>query len=167
MTESRRKGTQEWRAVGDVERDGVGRCVSRWPRCAPHDHCASTCASTASVYGSQNVIPMARIHRHGRRELSTGLLPLAGRGIQQTEPRWQRAWSGAHAQHLGQGEGLTIRRFRLCDFCGLPQFLELPKQAQGIGFVCPYLRSPASMRAHAARPVASATRPISMYASPT
>jgi len=30
------------------------------PRCAPHDHCASTCASTASVYGSPPVLPLAR-----------------------------------------------------------------------------------------------------------
>jgi hypothetical protein len=39
---------------------GLGEVYPGEPRCAPHDHCASTCASTASVYGSQTVIPMAR-----------------------------------------------------------------------------------------------------------
>jgi hypothetical protein len=55
-----RQEAQEWRAVCNVERDGVGRSVSRCGLTAlPYGHHASTCASTASVCGNQKVISVA------------------------------------------------------------------------------------------------------------
>ena len=75
---------------------------------APHDHHASTCASAASVSGSQNVISIARYISMAVDERGTGLLPLAGRGIQRAQAAVAVGLERAHAQFLGQGEGLAV-----------------------------------------------------------
>ena len=92
--------------MGDVWCDGLGRkCNTVRPDSAPHDHHASTCASAASVSGSQNVIAIL-VHLDGRRQRGTSLLLLAGRRIQRAQAAVAVRLERTHAEFLGQGEGL-------------------------------------------------------------
>ena len=54
----------------------------------------STCASAASVSGSQKVIVHSTVHLDGRGQRGAGLLPLAVVAYSVPRPRWQWAWSG-------------------------------------------------------------------------
>ena len=66
------------------------------------------------------------------------LLPLAGLAYSVPRPRWQWAWR-AHAEFLGQGEGLLVVGLGLLDLRGLAPRRDLTEEAQGIRLVAPFL----------------------------
>jgi hypothetical protein len=45
----------------------------------------------------------------------------------------------AHAEFVGQGEGLAVASFGLCDFWGLPMRGNITEEAQGIRLSAPLL----------------------------
>jgi hypothetical protein len=66
--------------------------------------------------------PEGHLHRlvqvYGSRQLSTGMLPLAGRGIQRAEATVAVGHERAHAQFLGQGQSLLVVLFGRRDIGG-------------------------------------------------
>jgi hypothetical protein len=58
------------------------------------------------------------VQRDGSGQLSLGLLPLASRGVQGAEAAVAVGLERAHAQLLGQGQGLLVVRFSLRDMGG-------------------------------------------------
>ena len=54
----------------------------------------------------------------GGSQLGAGLLPLASRGVQGSEAEMAVGLKGAHAECLGQGEGLLVVCFGLCGIGG-------------------------------------------------
>ena len=49
-----------------------------------------------------------------RRQRGAGLLPLAGRGVQRAKAQVAVGLERAHAEFLGQGQGLLVVGFGLC-----------------------------------------------------
>ena len=69
---------------------------------------SSTCASAASACGQPERHLHGAIHLDGSGQLSAGLLPLAGLGIQRAQAEVAVGQERAHAEFLGQGEGLPV-----------------------------------------------------------
>ena len=118
-------------------------------------HRPSTCASAASAWGSQKVMSMARYSVDGGGQLGAGLLPPADLGIERAEAAVAVGLERAHAQFLGQGQGLLVVGFGLRDIGGVgvgmddaklvqrerlvPAFLLLPGQVERLARVLPGL----------------------------
>src|SRR5437879_5883921 len=73
------------------------------------------------------------------RELGTGLLPLTGRGIQRTEATVAVGDKWAHAEFVGQGEGLAVAGFSPLAFWKFAPRCNRTKEPQGIGLVAAFL----------------------------
>jgi hypothetical protein len=71
-------------------------------------------------------------HRESRRQRSTGLLPLAGRGLQRAQPAVAVGHERAHAERVGAGEGLAVARVGLCALRGIAMRRTGTEEAQGI-----------------------------------
>ena len=82
---------------------------------------------------------MARYSVDGRGQLSAGLLPLAGLGIQRAKAPVAVRLERAHAEFLGQGEGLAVVGFGLRALWGLAPRRNVAEEAQGIRLVAPFL----------------------------
>ena len=82
-------------------------------------HRPSTCASAASVCGQPERHVHGPVQLDGGGQLGAGLLPLAGRGIQRAEAAVAVGLERAHAQLLGQGEGLAVVGFGRLDLRGI------------------------------------------------
>ena len=67
----------------------------------------------------------------GGGEFWAGLLPLAGCGIQRTETTLAVGLEWAHAEFLGQSQGLSVVGFSLCGVRGLALCCDLAKQPEG------------------------------------
>ena len=118
-------------------------------------HCPSTCASAASACGSQKVMSMARYSVDGGGQLGAGLLPLASGGVQRAKAQVAVGLERAHAELLGEGQGLLVVGFGLRDIRGVgvglddaklvqrvrlvPTFLLLPGQVERLACVLPGL----------------------------
>ena len=68
-----------------------------------------------------------------------GLLLLAGRGIQHAEAAVAVRLERAHAEFLGQGEGLVVVGCGRLHLRRRPMRRNLAEEAQGIGLVAPFL----------------------------
>ena len=70
------------------------KCLTMRPDCPPPDHRSSTCASAASVSGSQKVISMARYSSIAvdSSVRACSRWPVVAYSV--PRPRWQWAWSG-------------------------------------------------------------------------
>ena len=79
------------------------------------DHRPSTCASAASAWGNQNVISIARYRSIAAANCSTGLFHLSRLAIQRAKAEVAVRLERAHAQLLGEGEGLLVVGFGLRD----------------------------------------------------
>ena len=105
----------------------------------PHGYCFSTCANTA--LGLRQ--PEGHVHRtiqlNARAERGTRLLPLAGRGIQCTQATMAVRLERAHAQFLGQGEGLLVGGVGLFNLWRLVTRRNVAEEAQGIRLVAAFL----------------------------
>ena len=104
---------------------------------SPASH--SACASAASAWGSQKVMSMARYSVDGGGQLGAGLLPLADLGIQRAEAAVAVGLERAHAEFLGQGEGLAVVGFGLLDLRRLAPRRNVAEEAQGIRLVATFL----------------------------
>ena len=98
---------------------------------------------------------MARYSVDGGGQRGAGLLPLAGRGIQRAEAAVAVGLERAHAEFLGQGQGLLVVGFGLRGIGGIgvgmddaklvqrerlvPAFLVLPGQVERLARVLPGL----------------------------
>ena len=65
--------------------------------------------------------------------------PLAGRGVQRAEAKVAVGLQRAHAEFLGQGEGLAVVGFGLFDLWGLAPRRNVTEEAQGIRLVAAFL----------------------------
>ena len=72
-------------------------------------------------------------------QLGAGLLPLADLGIQRAEAEVAVGLERAHAELLGQGEGLAIMGFGLLAHPEARAARNLAEEAQGIGLVATFL----------------------------
>src|SRR5882724_6470316 len=79
------------------------------------------------------------VHLDGCRELSAGRLPLAGRAIQRAQTEMAVGHEWAHAEFLGQGEGLPVVIFGRLDLWGGLMGGDLPEEPQGPRLVSPLL----------------------------
>src|SRR5262245_22202125 len=68
------------------------------------------------------------IHLHGRGQLSAGLLLLASCGIQHAEAPVAVRQEWAHAEFLGQGEGLVVMGGSLVEVWGLATHGDLAEE---------------------------------------
>ena len=91
-------------------------------------HQPSTCASAASAWGSQKVMSMARYSAMAADSSVRACSPLADRGIQRAEAAVAVGLERAHAQLLGQGEGLMVVVFGLLD---APEARAAPQSRRG------------------------------------
>ena len=91
---------------------------------------ASTCASAASVSGSQKVISISRYISIAVDSAvrACSRWPVAAYSV--PRPRWQCACSGTHAKLLGQGKGLAVVGFCLRDIGGISVGLDDAKLVQ-------------------------------------
>ena len=87
----------------------------------------------------------------GGGEFSAGLLLLAGLGIQRAEAPVAVGLERAHAELLGQGEGLAVVGFGLLDLRGIALRRNLAEEPQGICLVAMFLVLAGSRRACSAR----------------
>src|SRR6266478_6385845 len=76
---------------------------------------------------------------YGSRQLSTGLLPLTGRGIQRAEATVTVGHERAHAEFVGQGASLLRVGCSLYGFQRLAPCRNGAKEAQGICLVTTFL----------------------------
>src|SRR4030095_11342651 len=81
----------------------------------------------------------AAIQVDGGAQLGTGLLLLAGRGIQSTEAAVTVRHKRAHAEFLGQGQGLAVVGFVWRGLWGIAPRSKLAEEAQGIRLVATFL----------------------------
>ena len=72
----------------------------------------------------------------------------------------------AHAEFLGQGEGLLVVGFGRLDLRGLALRRNVAEEAQGIRLVAPFLVLTGERQRRSARACASSRRPASSCASP-
>jgi hypothetical protein len=92
-----------------------------------HGHCRTLYTSVCSLHlrpcrfglGQPQRHRHRLVHRHSGRESSARLIPLAGCGVHRAQPAMAVRLEGAHAQLLGQGEGLVIGGFGLLDIRGV------------------------------------------------
>ena len=82
---------------------------------------------------------MARYSSMAADQLSAGLLPLADLGIQRAEAEVAVGLERAHAEFLGQGEGLPVVMFGRLDLRGVLMGGDLPEEPQGPRLVAPLL----------------------------
>ena len=82
---------------------------------------------------------MARYSVDGGGQLGAGLLPPSRLGIQGAETQVAVGLERAHAELLGQGEGLPVVGFGLFDFRGIAMCRNVAEEAQGIGLVAAFL----------------------------
>ena len=74
-----------------------------------------------------------------RRQLSTGLLLLAGRGIQRAQATMAVGHDRTHAEFFGEGERLLVAMFGWLGSRGLLMGGDLPEEPQGPRLVPPLL----------------------------
>jgi hypothetical protein len=94
-------------------------------------HHPFTCASAASTWGSQKVMSMSRYKAMAAASAARACScwPLLAYSV--PRPRWQWAWlERAHAQRLGQGEGLVVMGFSLLDIWGIVMRSDLAEEPE-------------------------------------
>ena len=79
------------------------------------------------------------VHLDSRGQRGTSLLPLAGRGIQRAQATVAVGLERAHAELLGQGEGLAVVIFGLIAVRRLTPRRHVAEEAQGIRLVAAFL----------------------------
>src|SRR4029450_2336362 len=79
------------------------------------------------------------VKRDGSGEISVGLLSLAARGIQRAQAAVAVGLEGAHAEFLGQGEGLAVVGFGWLTLWGIAMRCNVAKEVQGICLVATFL----------------------------
>ena len=99
----------------------------------------STCASVVSAWGSQKVISMARYSSMAVASSASRLLPLAGLGVESAETQVAMGLKRAHADRLGQGEGLAVVIFSRLDLRGSALGRDVAEESQGIRLIAPLL----------------------------
>ncbi len=102
-------------------------------------HRPSTCASAASAWGSQKVMSMARYSSMAVDSSARACSRWPSLGIQGAEAAVAVGLERAHAEFLGQGEGLAVVGFGLLDLRGLALRRNLAEEAQGIRLVATFL----------------------------
>ena len=75
------------------------------------------------------------VHLDGRGQLSLGLLPLAGLGIQGTKAKVAVGLERAHAEFVGQGQGLLVVGFGLRGIGGIGVGVDNAKLVQRMRLV--------------------------------
>ena len=105
-------------------------------------HRPSTCASAASAWGSQKVMSMARYSSMAVDSSARACSPLADLGIQRAEAEVAVGQERAHAEFLGQGEGLLVVGFGLRDIGGIGMGMDDAKLVQRLRLVARVLVLP-------------------------
>ena len=122
------------------ERDGVGRKVTQHGQMsALHDHRRFHLRQRRLGLREPEGHLHSLIHLDSGRQLGTGLLPLPGGGIQRAEAPVTVRLEWAHAQLLGEGQGLLVVGCSLFDFCGVTMCGNLAEEAQDICLMAAFL----------------------------
>src|SRR5713101_630686 len=82
------------------------------------------------------------VERDGRRQCSTRLLLLTGRGIQCPNAAVAVRPQRAHAEFVSQGQGLTVVVCGWLDLWGITMCGDVAKEAQGVRLVAAFLLGP-------------------------
>ena len=96
-----------------------GQCISHTP---------PTCASAASAWGSQKVMSMARYSAMAADSAARACSRRSSLGIQRAEAKVAVGLERAHAEFVGQGEGLTVVGFSRLDLWGLAMVAMSPRR---------------------------------------
>ena len=128
---------------------------------------SSTCASAASASGSQKVMSMARYSSMAvvSAARACSRWPIVAYSVPEAEVAV--GLERAHAQFLGQGEGLAVVGLGWLDVWGLALRGNLAEEPQGLRLVASFLCGHGHARGPARRGRCASSRwPASRYASP-
>ena len=108
-----------------------------------HEEARGRVSRSAPFYLRQGCLSLREPERHLHRlvhldpcrQLSTSLRPLADYGIQRAETPVAVRLERAHAQRLGQSQGLTVGGFDQLGLRGLAVRVDLAEEPQGPGLI--------------------------------
>src|SRR5262249_26903539 len=86
------------------------------------------------------------VHMDSRRQRHARLLKPLYLVVQRAETAVAVGPEWTHAQFLGQGEGLLVVGFSLCNLWGLTLCRDLAEEPQGVGFMAPFLMRPRELQ---------------------
>src|SRR5262249_19067712 len=110
-------------------------------------HCGTLYTSVSSLHPRQHCLGLGQPERHlhglievdRRRQRGTGLLPMAGHGGQHAEALVAVGLERAHAQLLGQGEGLAVMGSGPLALRGIAMRGNVAEETHGVRLVAAFL----------------------------